>query len=169
MSFTPAVSQLDRSCPHTCPSTCVHHDNVSAIPLLGPKPCQASPRPGQLPTHAALHQHGATLIAMETLTLKAAWGVDTGTLAAEVRGDVALINVWGERGCRLASTSVDTWGCPGAPSFQTKLNEETVVPWLHMPDKGRNFHPAWRPPEITFASPCFTVKVFEARESSDLH
>lgn len=43
--------------------------------------------------HAVLHQPGATLVAMETLTLKAAWGIDTGTLAAEVRGDVALVNV----------------------------------------------------------------------------
>lgn len=117
MSFTPAVSQLDRSCPHTCPSTCVHHGNVSAIPLLGPKPRQASPRPGQLPTHAALHQHGATLIAMETLTLKAAWGVDTGTLAAEVRGDVALINVWGERGCRLGVHICRHLGVPRSPKL----------------------------------------------------
>lgn len=30
---------------------------------------------------------------METLALEASWGVDTGALAAKVRGDVALVNV----------------------------------------------------------------------------
>lgn len=117
MSFTPAVSQLDHSCPHTCPSTHIHHSNVSAIPLLGPKPRQALLCPGQPPTHAALHQHGATLVAMETLTLEAAWGVDTGTLATEIRGDVALINVWGERGYRLGLHICRHLGLPRRPKL----------------------------------------------------
>lgn len=35
---------------------------------------------------------------METLTLEAARSVDAGALAAEVRGDAALVNVCGESG-----------------------------------------------------------------------
>ena len=53
---------------------------------------------------------------METLALEASWGVDTGALAAKVRGDVALVNVWGESGRSQASISADTRGHMRAPS-----------------------------------------------------
>lgn len=45
-------------------------------------------------THAVLHHHEATFVALKTFALKAAWCVDTGAVATQVRGDAALINVW---------------------------------------------------------------------------
>lgn len=48
-------------------------------------------------THAVLHQERATGETGEAVTLKAAWGVDTGTLGAEVRGGMTFIDVCGNR------------------------------------------------------------------------
>lgn len=44
-------------------------------------------------THAVLHHHETTLISFKALALEAPWCVDTGAVAAQVRGDAALVNV----------------------------------------------------------------------------
>lgn len=75
------------------PSARIRHTNVPTIPPLGQDP-RGLARP---PTHAALHQHEATLVAGETLALEAARGVDTGALATQVGGDATLVDVCGER------------------------------------------------------------------------
>lgn len=45
-------------------------------------------------THAVLHHHEAALVSLETLALEAAGRVDAGAVAAQVRGDAALVDVW---------------------------------------------------------------------------
>lgn len=47
-------------------------------------------------THAVLHHHEAALVALEALALEAARGVDAGAVAAQVGGDAALVDVWGQ-------------------------------------------------------------------------
>lgn len=44
-------------------------------------------------THAVLHHHKSTFVAIKALTLKAARSVDTRTTSTQVWGDPALINV----------------------------------------------------------------------------
>ena len=87
--------------PPPAPSIHIHTATaVPTLPLLNALPAQgAHHTPAwQSPTHAVLHQHEATLVAGKTLALKAARRVDTGALAAEVRGDATLVNICGERG-----------------------------------------------------------------------
>lgn len=47
-------------------------------------------------THAVFHHHEAALVALEALALEAARGVDAGAVAAQVGGDAALVDVWGQ-------------------------------------------------------------------------
>ena len=44
-------------------------------------------------THAVLHHHEAALVAVEALALEAARRVDAGAVAAQVRGDPALVDI----------------------------------------------------------------------------
>jgi hypothetical protein len=75
-------------------------DSLDIRGSLTPSSC------GHSLTHAGFRQHDATLVARETLAFKATQGVDTGALAAEVRGDVTLVNVCGKGGHALGSMSV---------------------------------------------------------------
>lgn len=45
-------------------------------------------------THAILHHHEATFVAVEALALEAAGSVDTRAVATQVGGDPALVNIW---------------------------------------------------------------------------
>lgn len=84
--------------PHSGPLHLHPSQQCHPHPSARPRDRRASPCLGWLPTHAVLHHHEATLVAVETLTLEAARSVDAGALAAEVRGDAALVNVCGESG-----------------------------------------------------------------------
>lgn len=97
---TPAVSQLGHGFSPLLPPPPTSGTAMSPhpTPRLSPETRGHHPALGWLPTHAALHQHEATLVAVETLALEAAWGVDTGALATEVRGDAALVDVCGDSG-----------------------------------------------------------------------
>lgn len=144
-SWSPWFSECQTQClavfgddTHTCcvpagswllstpaPSTHIQHSSVL--------PPHSSARPqdpralGWLPTHAVLHQHEATLVATETLTLKAARGVDTGALATEVRGDVALVDVCGDSGHGPGLHVCRHPGRQGSPKALNRAREMEVL------------------------------------------
>ena len=97
------------------------------IPWLNPKTRGHHPALGWLLTHAVLHQHEATLVATETLALEAAWGVDTGALATEVRGDAALVDVCGDSGHGLGLHVCRHPRPQGSPKALNRAREMEVL------------------------------------------
>lgn len=166
MMSTLTVSQLDLSCPTPDPhlsQPCAHYL------LLYSEFCKHCPAQGLPPTSAAFHQYDVTLVAKETLALEAARGVDTGTLAAEVEGDVALADVWEER----------VWARPPHLHRHRATQEEPHAAKPKSvgesgsqdctPGRGQEFQPSQEAPEgYLYQTLVFQSRSLRARERGNL-